>query len=71
MSLLLMVVLLAVFLWNVDFAEVGQSIAAADPLLLAAACLVALLLLLLSFMGRSFAMQKRDLMPLGGWIASW
>jgi uncharacterized protein (TIRG00374 family) len=42
-SLLLMVVLLAVFLWNVDFAEVGQSIAAADPLLLAAACLVALL----------------------------
>ena len=42
-SLLLMVVLLAVFLWNVDFAEVGQSIASADPLFLAAACLVALL----------------------------
>jgi len=42
-SLLLMVVLLAVFLWNVDFAEVGRSIAAANPLLLAAACLVALL----------------------------
>jgi uncharacterized protein (TIRG00374 family) len=42
-SLVLMVVLLAVFLWNVDFAEVGRSIASADPLFLAGACLVALL----------------------------
>ncbi len=42
-SLILMVVLLAVFLWNVDFAEVGQSIASADPMYLAGACMVALL----------------------------
>jgi uncharacterized protein (TIRG00374 family) len=37
-----MVVLLAVFLWNVDFAEVGRSMARADPGALAAAVLVAL-----------------------------
>jgi uncharacterized protein (TIRG00374 family) len=42
-SLILMVVLLAVFLWNVDFAEVGKSIASADPIFFAVACLVALL----------------------------
>ncbi|MCJ7753329.1 MAG: flippase-like domain-containing protein [Thermoanaerobaculales bacterium] len=42
-SLTLMVILLAVFLWNVNFAEVGQSIASADPMYLAGACLVALL----------------------------
>jgi uncharacterized protein (TIRG00374 family) len=38
-----MVILLAVFLWNVNFAEVGQSIASADPMYLAGACLIALL----------------------------
>jgi uncharacterized protein (TIRG00374 family) len=43
LSLVLMVVLLAVFLWNVDFAEVGRTIAGADPLLLIAAATVALL----------------------------
>ena len=43
MSLLLMVVLLGVFLWNVDFAEVGRSITGAKPLLLIAAVSVALL----------------------------
>ena len=43
LSLVLMVVLLAVFLWNVDFTEVGKSIAGADPLLLIAASSVALL----------------------------
>jgi hypothetical protein len=43
LSLFLMVVLLAVFLWNVDFAEVGRSIAGADPLFLIAAAAVALL----------------------------
>ncbi len=42
-SLILMVGLLAVFLWNVNFAKVGHSIASADPLYLAGACLVALL----------------------------
>jgi uncharacterized protein (TIRG00374 family) len=42
-SLILMVALLAVFLWNVNFAEVGHSIASADPLYLVGACLVALL----------------------------
>lgn len=42
-SLVLMVALLAVFLWNVNFAEVGHSIATADPLYLVGACLVALL----------------------------
>jgi len=42
-SLTLMVALLAVFLWNVNFAEVGHSIASADPGFLAAACLIALL----------------------------
>lgn len=42
-SLVLMVALLAVFLWNVNFAEVGHAIASADPLYLAGACLVALL----------------------------
>jgi len=42
-SLFLMIVLLAVFLWNVDFAEVGQALAGADALLLVAASLVALL----------------------------
>jgi len=42
-SLTLMVALLAVFLWNVNFAEVGHSIASADPLFLVGACLVALL----------------------------
>ena len=41
-SLALMVGLLAVFLWNVDFREVGRSIASADPLLLAAAVAIAL-----------------------------
>lgn len=42
-SLALMVVLLAVFLWNVDFAEVGKAFAAANPLLLLAATALALL----------------------------
>jgi uncharacterized protein (TIRG00374 family) len=42
-SLVLMVALLAVFLWNVNFAEVGHSIASADPLYLLGACMVALL----------------------------
>lgn len=42
-SLALMVVLLAVFLWNVDFAEVGRAFAAADPSLLVAAVALALL----------------------------
>jgi uncharacterized protein (TIRG00374 family) len=37
-----MVVLLAVFLWNVDFKEVGQSLAGADLQMLIAASLVAL-----------------------------
>ena len=41
-SLALMVVLLAVFLWNVDFQEVGRSLAGADPQMLIAAALVAL-----------------------------
>ncbi|MFV2071665.1 MAG: lysylphosphatidylglycerol synthase transmembrane domain-containing protein [Thermoanaerobaculales bacterium] len=42
-SLTLMVVLLAVFLWNVDLAKVGNSIAGADPALLALAGFLALL----------------------------
>jgi uncharacterized protein (TIRG00374 family) len=42
-SLVLMVVLLAVFLWNVDFAEVGHSLASADLKMLVAASLAALL----------------------------
>jgi uncharacterized protein (TIRG00374 family) len=42
-SLVLMVVLLAVFLWNVDFAEVGRSLASANLQMLVAATLVALL----------------------------
>jgi len=41
-SLALMVVLLAVFLWNVDFQEVGRSLAGADITMLIAASLVAL-----------------------------
>lgn len=41
-SLALMVVLLAIFLWNVDFAEVGKAFAAANPLLLVAASVLAL-----------------------------
>jgi hypothetical protein len=41
-SLALMVVLLAVFLWNVDFQEVGRSLAGADLQMLLAASLVAL-----------------------------
>ena len=41
-SLALMVILLAVFLWNVDFAEVGRSLAGADLVMLVAASLVAL-----------------------------
>ena len=41
-SLALMVVLLAVFLWNVDFAEVGRSLAGADLYMLVMASLVAL-----------------------------
>ncbi len=41
-SLALMVVLLAVFLWNVDFQEVGRSLAGADFRMLIAASLVAL-----------------------------
>jgi len=41
-SLALMVVLLAVFLWNVDMAEVGRSITGADPALLALAVFLAL-----------------------------
>ena len=41
-SLALMVVLLAVFLWNVDFQEVGRSLAGADLTMLVAAALVAL-----------------------------
>jgi uncharacterized protein (TIRG00374 family) len=42
-SLALMVILLAVFLWNVDFAEVGRSLAGADFRLLVTASLVAIL----------------------------
>jgi uncharacterized protein (TIRG00374 family) len=42
-SLVLMVVLLAIFLWNVDFAEVGRSLASANLTMLATASLVALL----------------------------
>jgi uncharacterized protein (TIRG00374 family) len=42
-SLALMVVLLAVFLWNVDFPEVGRSLASADLQMLIAASLVAIL----------------------------
>lgn len=42
-SLALMVVLLAVFLWNVDFQEVGRSLAGADLTMLIAASLVAIL----------------------------
>ena len=42
-SLALMVVLLAVFLWNVDFEEVGRALAGADLTMLVAAVLVALL----------------------------
>jgi len=41
-SLALMVVLVAVFLWNVDFAEVGRSLAGADLQMLVTASLVAL-----------------------------
>ena len=41
-SLALMVLLLAVFLWNVDLAEVGRSITGADPALLALAGFLAL-----------------------------
>jgi len=41
-SLALMVVLLAVFLWNVDFQEVGRSLAGADFQMLIAASLIAL-----------------------------
>ena len=41
-SLALMVVLLAVFLWNVDFAEVGRSLVDADLQMLVMASLVAL-----------------------------
>ena len=41
-SIVLMIVLLAVFLWNVDFAEVGRALAGADPMKLAAAALIAL-----------------------------
>jgi uncharacterized protein (TIRG00374 family) len=42
-SLVLMVILLAVFLWNVDFPEVGRSLASADLQMLVAASLVAIL----------------------------
>jgi hypothetical protein len=42
-SLALMVVLLAVFLWNVDLHEVGRSLAGADITMLVAAALVAIL----------------------------
>ena len=41
-SLVLMVILLAVFLWNVDFQEVGRSLAGANLQMLVAASLVAL-----------------------------
>jgi len=41
-SLALMVVLVAIFLWNVDFAEVGRSLAGADLQMLVTASLVAL-----------------------------
>jgi uncharacterized protein (TIRG00374 family) len=41
-SLALMIVLLAVFLWNVDFQEVGRSLAGADLQMLIAASLVAI-----------------------------
>ncbi len=41
-SLALMVVLLAIFLWNVDFKEVGRSLAGANLEMLVAASLVAL-----------------------------
>jgi uncharacterized protein (TIRG00374 family) len=40
-SLVLMIGLLAIFLWNVDFREVGRSIADADPALLGAAAAIA------------------------------
>jgi hypothetical protein len=42
LSLALMIVLLAVFLWNVDLREVGHSMAGANSLLLAGACAIAL-----------------------------
>lgn len=42
-SLALMVALLAVFLWNVDFQEVGRSLAGADITMLIAAALIAIL----------------------------
>ena len=42
-SLALMVVLLAVFLWNVDFQEVGRSLAGADVTMLIAASLISIL----------------------------
>ena len=42
-SLVLMVVLLAIFLWNVDFEEVGRSLASADLRMLVAASAAALL----------------------------
>ncbi len=41
-SLVLMVILLAVFLWNVDFGEVAEAIAGADLLDLVAASAIAL-----------------------------
>jgi uncharacterized protein (TIRG00374 family) len=41
-SLVLMIVLLAFFLWNVDFAEVAQSITGANLLLLGLAALIAI-----------------------------
>ncbi len=42
-SLALMIVLLAVFLWNVDFQEVGRALAGADLMMLVVASLVAIL----------------------------
>ncbi len=42
-SLVLMIALLAIFLWNVDFAEVGRAMANADPARLAAAAVIALI----------------------------
>jgi uncharacterized protein (TIRG00374 family) len=41
-SLVLMIALLAIFLWNVDFAEVGREMADADPVRLTAAAVIAL-----------------------------
>ncbi len=56
-SLLLMVVLLAVFLWNVNFQEVAQSLAGADSIMLLAACIVALLAYLMRALRWQFILR--------------